>query len=185
MIAERQSAENFLGRWARFAVRNRGKVLIGWLVGLVVVVALSRAVGGTFANSFSIPGSESQRAQDLLQARFPQQAGDSATIVFQDSAGLKDPAVQSRVTAVLAQAKSLPGAIAVGSPYQPGQGALSADGTIGYANVQYAKKANDIPKSDSDALLKLVDGAKGNGLAVEAGGQIVENGEQSPPGSSE
>ena len=185
MRAETPSPENFLARWARFAARNRGKVLIGWVVGLVVVVALSRAAGGTFANSFTIPGSESQRAQDLLQARFPQQAGDSATIVFQDNAGLKDPAVQSRITALLAQAKSLPGVIAVGSPYQPGAGAVSADGTIGYATVQYAKKANALPKSDSDALLKLVDGATGNGLSVEAGGQIVQNSEQSPPGSSE
>jgi putative drug exporter of the RND superfamily len=183
--AETRTADNFLGRWARFAARNRGKVVLGWIAGLVLVVVLSRLVGANFSNSFSVPGTESQTAQDLLQSRFPQQAGDTDTLVFQAAAGLKDPAVQSRIATILADAKSLPGVIAVGSPFQPGQGALSADGSIGYANLQYSERVDALPKDDATALLKLVDGAKSNGLTVEVGGQLVQNGEQTPPGSSE
>ena len=33
-------------------------------------------------NNFRLPGTESQRAYDLLKDRFPQQAGDTATVVF-------------------------------------------------------------------------------------------------------
>src|SRR6266566_1937519 len=108
-----RSREDLLSRWARTAARNRGKVLLAWIAGLVAVILLSRTVGGTFANSFSIPGTESQRATDLLKSRFPQQAGDSATVVLQAPAGLNDPGVQSRVNALLDRAKALPGVSSV------------------------------------------------------------------------
>jgi RND superfamily putative drug exporter len=186
MRTQNRTNEDILARWARVAVRHRGKVVLAWIAGLVGLIVLAQTIGGRFANSFEIPGTESQRATDLLKQRFPQQAGDSATIVLQADAGLRDQATQDRVTALLEQAKGLPGVVGVGSPYaQGGDGALSGDGTIGFATVHYAEKASELPKSDAKALLKLVDHASGNGLSVEAGGQVVQEVEQTPPGSSE
>jgi RND superfamily putative drug exporter len=106
-------------RWARFAAQHPGKVLIGWVVGLAVLIGIMTAWGGEFADSFSILGTESQDAVDLLQERFPSQAGDTAQIVFQSSqsdAGVTDPAVQARIDEFLAQAAALPEVAGVTSP---------------------------------------------------------------------
>jgi len=155
--------------------RHRGRVLVGWgAVALLVALLASRA-GGSFATSFSVPGTESQQAFDLLVRRFPQQAGDSATLVFADPAGVSDPTVQPRVMSILQQAATLPGVVGLRSPFET-PGAVSHDGRIAYATVQFAQRAANLPASDTTALLQLVDRSGGNRLTVEAGGPVVGQG---------
>ena len=49
------------------------------------------ATGTGFTDDFATPGTESQRAYDLLSERFPAQAGDTATLVFSvDDGTLRD-----------------------------------------------------------------------------------------------
>jgi len=69
-----------LYRWGAFAARNRWKVVGAWVAFLVLFGAFSFAVKGQFADRFTIPGAESQTAYDLLNERFPSQAGDVARI---------------------------------------------------------------------------------------------------------
>ena len=47
-----------------------GAVLISWLVLLVGVNVLAKTAGGDLLKSFSLPGTESQRAFDVLEGRF-------------------------------------------------------------------------------------------------------------------
>ncbi len=89
--------DGMLARWARFAVRRRGTVLLGWLAALVVVIALGGAFGGSFENAFKLPGTESQRAFDLLSERFPQRAGDTAELVFKAESGVAAPETRARI----------------------------------------------------------------------------------------
>jgi RND superfamily putative drug exporter len=177
--------QGLLAGWARFAVRRRRLVLLSWIGALVVLVVVWQAFGAAFASNFDLPGTESQKAADLLKSRFPQQAGDTARIVFKSDDGVATPATRARIEPVLAQARDLPGVVAVASPYEPGGGGVSRDGRIAYATVQYAEQAKAIQKSDVEKLIDLADGAKGNGLTVEAGGQVVEFNEGAPPGASE
>src|SRR5688572_29964003 len=95
--------EGALARWARFAVRKRGRVLLGFVGAVIVLGILSATVGGDYANSFTIPGAEAQKATDLLKERFPSQAGDSATIVVQTDTGVDDPAIKQKITDLLTQ----------------------------------------------------------------------------------
>ena len=81
-----------LERWAYFVARRRGSVLLAGAGTLIVLIVLWRTIGGAFSNSFSLPGTESQRAFDLLKTRFPAQAGDSANLVFKAPAGVNAPA---------------------------------------------------------------------------------------------
>ncbi|MEA2527628.1 MAG: putative drug exporter of the superfamily [Thermomicrobiales bacterium] len=173
-----------LQRWARFSVRRRWAVLGAWIVALALLGGLVATAGGEFVDSFTIPGVESQKAVDLLTERFPSQAGDSATIVVRADAGVEDPVVRPRIDALLAEAATLPGVIAVVSPFDS-PGAISADGTYAYATVQYEKAANEIPIEEIERLTGLVDRSAAEGLQVEVGGQIVAATEQEPPGSSE
>src|SRR5947209_1760768 len=69
-------------RLARFCYRHRWRVLIAWIVAFIGMGVLSGVVGNAFSNNFSSPGTESQRAFDLLRSRFPSQSGDTAIVVF-------------------------------------------------------------------------------------------------------
>jgi RND superfamily putative drug exporter len=175
----------FLMHWARFAVRHRRLVLAGWVVALVALMVLWQTAGGKFSNSFELPGTESQNAFDLLKGRFPQQSGDSATLVFQSDQGVASPDVKARIESVLEQAKGLPHVLDVQSPFGERPGLISPDGRVARADVQYDVLSNDLKKADIDQLTAIVDKAGGNGLRVEAGGPVVQFNEQAPPGQSE
>ena len=97
-----------LQRWAAFSVRHRWRVLGGWVAALVILAGVVAGAGGAFVDSFSIPGVESQQAIDLLEERFPSQAGDSAQIVVRADAGVNDPVVRPQIEALLAEAATRP-----------------------------------------------------------------------------
>ena len=71
---------------------DRRRTVIGiWVAAFVVVGALWAVGAGEYVNNFRLPGTESQRAYDLLKDRFPQQAGDTASVVFAvDKGGVLD-----------------------------------------------------------------------------------------------
>ncbi len=80
-----------VGGWA---ARRRRAVLIGWLVALVGVVAVSQSAGTDYRNSASLQGTDSQRAAYLLERDFPAKSGDSDQVVFRARNGrMTDPAV--------------------------------------------------------------------------------------------
>ncbi len=160
-------------RWPRFITRHPWRVIAGALVGIVLVVTFALSAGGTLVNSFSIPGTEAQHAYDLLAARFPQQSGDSATVVVRAPAGLNDPQVHARVDTLVADLATLPEVAGVTSPYQR-PGAIAADGTIAQINVQYAKRASDLQKSSPIALTSLRNRVSTTDFQVELSGRIAE-----------
>jgi RND superfamily putative drug exporter len=178
------TVQGLLARWAAFVVRRRGTIVLTWIAAVIVLVALAVPFGGTFTNSFLLPGTESQKAIDLLKSRFPQQAGDSASIVFQAGQGMSDAAVRGTVERIVAEAAKLPGVLAVSSPYDT-QGAISPDGRIAFATVRYMKLADQVSPDDVTKLTQLVDRSRGRGLTVEVGGIVVEQGELQPPGATE
>ena len=91
-----------LYRLGRFAVRRRWVVLAAWLVVVVALFGFCRATGGELEDSFEIPGVESQQAYDLLEERFPDQAGARAQVVIHtDDGQLTDPELGSGAYRVL------------------------------------------------------------------------------------
>src|SRR3954451_12651363 len=87
----------FLYRLGRSSARHPFRVLGIWLLAAIAVVSLQGQLGGHYSNSFRVPGVESQRAADVLTARFPSQGGKSARIVFHtDDGRLDDAADQAR-----------------------------------------------------------------------------------------
>src|SRR5439155_6203423 len=164
-----------LRRIARFSYRRRRRVLVTWIIALVGLSALGGAVGSSFARNFTAPGTESQRATDLLKARFPARAGDEGQIVFTDKAGVRVAAVQERMTAVFDAVSQVHGVTVVDSPYASAGGQqASRDGTVAYAAVEFAKRDNQITAATKDAIEAVVDRARGNGLVIELGGRMFE-----------
>jgi RND superfamily putative drug exporter len=78
----RDVVASYLYRLGGWAFDNRRKVLLGWVAALALVIACSTAFSGTFSSKFEVPGTESQRAQDLLYEKYPGAGGASARVVY-------------------------------------------------------------------------------------------------------
>ncbi|HYI18792.1 MAG TPA: MMPL family transporter, partial [Solirubrobacteraceae bacterium] len=63
------------------------RVTLAVLLGIVALIAGAIAAGAGFEDDFTVPGIESQQAQDLLESRFPAQAGAEATVVLTGDLG--------------------------------------------------------------------------------------------------
>ena len=68
-------------------VAHRRRVAIGLVVLLVLAMAISHAAKPHFVNNLSLPGTESQRASELLKKNFRAQSGDADQIVLHVNSG--------------------------------------------------------------------------------------------------
>src|SRR3954452_16717105 len=115
-----------------------------WLVALVLLQGIAAGVGTKKISSFRLPGTESQRAYDLLADHFPAAKGDTDQLVFRARKGkLTDSATKARVDAALKRVAGAPNVGTVVSPFSP-SGQLTKDGRIGVALVNYDRSTNDI-----------------------------------------
>jgi putative drug exporter of the RND superfamily len=167
-----------LGRLAGVAYRRRGRVILGWLAAFALVIGLSAAFAGDFTADYSVPGSDSKQAQDLLAQRFPVQAGDTVDVVVRSDAGVTGSAVRSDVTALLRELGGMPHVAAVEDPYTT-PGDISRDGKtlVSHLKLDVANPV-DMPVADSKKLLGAAQAAERPGLDVALGGQTIKAAEQ-------
>src|SRR6195952_1909660 len=126
---------------------DRRRTVIGlWAGAFLLFAVLWVTSAGQFVNNFNLPGTESQRAYDLLKNKFPQQAGDTATVVFAVKSGsvVDQKAQIDKVRATIAKA---PEVLAVADPTAKGA-PVSKDGTITFAQIQFKAAPGDVdPKA--------------------------------------
>ncbi|HET6999287.1 MAG TPA: MMPL family transporter [Solirubrobacterales bacterium] len=162
-------------RFATWCTGHRKTVIIGWIVALIGIGMISSSVGSDFSEEFKLPSSDSQEAFDLLEERFPAQSGDTVTIVFKAPDGVESPAVKNKMEGVFGAVAKLPHVSEVASPYAgEGAAAVSDNGEIAYATVQYDVITSDIEKDDIKKLVSTSQDAAGSGLQVAVGGQPIE-----------
>ena len=167
-----------LGGWA---FDNRRKVLLGWLVVLALVLFASSTFSGTFSSKFEVPGTESQRAQDLLNEKYPGAGGGSARVVYVAPEGekLTDPENEAAVMKSVEEAARGKDVAQVLDPYSAK--AISKDGRIGYADVIYPMPADEVSDPAREELEESAAPAEAAGMQVEFGGGLVT--EESEAGS--
>jgi putative drug exporter of the RND superfamily len=160
--------------WGQWAVRRRGRVIAVWLLLLAVVGGLGVTLHGKVSNEFSVPGIESQKAQDLLEEKFPTAAGGVARVVFAapEDGTLTEPKAESAVAASLRKAADVPGVVNVSDP--AGSGTVSENRRIGYADVLFRQSADEVPETSKDALSEAMAQARDAGLEVEFGGSAMQ-----------
>jgi RND superfamily putative drug exporter len=172
-------------RFATWCTGHRKTVIFSWIVALVGIGMLAGSAGSAYTEEFKLPSSDSQEAFDLLEHKFPAQSGDTATIVFKDESGVESAAVKRRMEAVFAEVAKYPHISEVISPYAgEGAAAISEDGTIAYATVQYDVPNNKIDKDKTKEMMSAVQGAAGDGLQIELGGGPIEEARQEEGGDS-
>jgi putative drug exporter of the RND superfamily len=155
------SETSLVPRVASWCVRHRARVLIVWLVVIIAALAVSSGVGTRAANQFSLSGTESQRAQDLLQQSFPAQSGDVDQIVVRARQGrIADPAIRTRIEPMLNRVARLPHVSSVVGPYAAGTTQISADGRIAFATVTFDEQAPTLSKATVEDLISTATKAR-------------------------
>ncbi|MGW4021001.1 MMPL family transporter [Streptomyces sp. NPDC005009] len=166
----------FLYRLGRFAFRRRHLVALIW-VALLALAGVGAAGAPAAGNSsFSIPGTEAQKAFDLLEERFPGSSADGATarVVFKAPDGEKMTDAENKETVQKTVGELSDGSevASVTDPYQGG--GVSQDGTIAYASVSYKVSGMELEDSSRDALEGAAEDARDAGLTVEIGGDALQ-----------
>ena len=175
-----------LDRLGRGSFRHRWIVLVAWLLVLAAAAFGAIASGLNLSNSFSIPGTESDRAQALVAERLGDQAagvgsssssqaqaGDdssSARVVVAAPEGesfLEGTGIQDVMTAVapVAQAEDVAG---VSDPVA--SQAVAPDGSVMYVDVQFTVGMEEVPTATTDVLEDAADALEADGYEVALSG---------------
>ena len=164
-------------RMAKWCFDRRRLVLVLWVFALIAANGIAQSVGDDYRQDFSLPGADSSKGFDLLEARFGGQAtGQNGTVVFEAEQGVNDPQVKAGMEKLFAAIAKIEGVTRVESPYGPGGERLISPageyaGKIAFANVDFPKeidfgKLPDIKDKILDAEPQI------EGLRIELGGMI-------------
>src|SRR4051812_21897689 len=165
-----------LARWTRFCATHPWRVVFGWIGIVAVLVVVVLTIGGSLKDEFTIPGSESQKATDLIEAKFASEQGGVLNLVFAAPKGerLDTPQRKEAIDAAVAKLKTSEfkptddhvGIESVGDPFSPDT--FSKDRRIAYAEAQFNKA---IFAKDRDQVVAVEDAVRD---AVEPAGVTVE-----------
>ncbi len=167
-----------LARWARANASHPWRVVLSWLGIVAVLIALVATVGGSLKDEFEIPGSDTQRATDLIESEFTSEQGGVLNLVFAAPEGqrLDTPERRAAIQRAVRDLRTSPefkssnedkaGIVSVGNPFSPDT--FSDDGRIAYAEAQFNKV---IYEEDRETVVAVEDKVR---EIVEPAGVTVE-----------
>src|SRR6266540_2278217 len=97
-----------MARWTRFVLRFRWPILAVWLVVLLAGGLATSKLTPLLSNTFTVPGTDSERARSILQEHFGDRSDGSFIVVFRvpDSS---DAALRARLEELVGRAaKAVP-----------------------------------------------------------------------------
>jgi putative drug exporter of the RND superfamily len=120
---------------ALLSFRHRWKALIGWILGVVILVTLSSAFAGTFENGGRLVGTDSDAAYQLLGKSFPQDEGETITVAFYapSGAGLESTRARAAIEGFVAKASKVQHVAEATGPQQ-----LTADANTGVGQLVFS-----------------------------------------------
>ncbi len=161
---------HFLYRIGNFAGRHPWRVVGAWVVIAISVFMLNSSQGGEYDESFRLPGSDSQRAADAIEERFPQETLFTSNVIFHSDNGLTDPASEAAIEQAVAELAEGEHVITVNSPYDPRGPTVSDDGTTAFATVAFDIEKVGIEELDAAEL--AVQDVRDAGIQVEYDGGL-------------
>ncbi|WNO74058.1 MULTISPECIES: MMPL family transporter [unclassified Streptomyces] len=167
----------FLYKLGRSAFRRRKLVLLLWVALLALAGVGAASASTATSSSFSIPGTEAQKAFDLLEERFPGASPDGATarVVFKAPSGEKMTQADNKAEVNKAVADLKAGSDQIASVTDPyTANAVSKDGSTAYVAVTYKVNGMELTDETREALEKTGHQAQGTGLTVEIGGDALQ-----------
>ena len=175
-LAHERLSSGALARWMRACATHPWRVVFSWLGIFALLVVLVGTVGGSLKDEFEIPGSDTQKATDLIESEFAEEQGGVLNLVFSAPAGerLDTPERKAAVEAAIAKVKTDefkptgtdPGIESVGNPFS--EDTFSDNGRIAYAEAQFDRV---IYTEDRDPVVAVQDAVR---EAVEPVGVTAE-----------
>ena len=188
-MAERRAAHERLAtgglaRWMRACASHPWRV-IGASIGAIVLLVVSvMAFGGSLRDEFEIPGSDTQKATDLIKSEFASEEGSVLNLVFAAPPGqrLDTPERKAAIEDALARlqtpkfksTKDRAGVESVGDPFK--DDTISDDGRIAYTEAQFDRIIYD---KDREAVVAVEDDVRNT--VASAGVTAEFNGEAEFP----
>ena len=107
-LAHERLSTGILARWDRFCASHPWRIVLGSLASIAVLIILVVTVGGSLKDEFQIPGSDTQKATDLIKAEFSSEKGSVLNLVFAAPKGerLDTPERKAAVNAAVAKLKT-------------------------------------------------------------------------------
>src|SRR5918996_125058 len=174
--AHERLATGGLARWTRACATHPWRVVVAWLGVIVALVVLVGAIGGDLKDEFEIPGSDTQKATDLIESEFASEQGGVLNLVFAAPEGQQLDAPERRAaiedaiaelqTPAFAPTEDEAGVDSVGDPFS--EDTVSDDGRIAYAEAQFDRI---IYEEDREAVVAVQDAVRDR---VEPAGVTVE-----------
>jgi RND superfamily putative drug exporter len=180
LAAHERLSSGALSSWMRACASNPWKVMIAWLGIVAALIVLVATVGGSLKDEFEIPGSDTQRATDLIEAEFASEQGGVLNLVFAAPEGrtLEDPELRAAVEEAVAKVRGdefkptgtdpdgTAGITSVGDPFS--DQTFSDDRRIAYAEAQFDRV---IYEEDREQVVAIQEAVR---ETVEPAGVIVE-----------
>src|SRR5215216_3151795 len=169
-MAERRAAHERLAtgglaRWTRACATHPWRVVGAWIGIIALLVFTVMAFGGSLRDEFEIPGSDTQKATDLIETEFASEQGGVLNVVFAAPPGerLDTPERKAAIQAALAKLKTSEfqpagdraGIESVGHPFA--DGTISDDGRIAYTEAQFDRIIYD---KDRSAVVAVEDSVR-------------------------
>ncbi|MGW7562058.1 MMPL family transporter [Streptomyces sp. NPDC054757] len=167
----------YLYKLGRFAFRRRRYVALVWVALLALAGFGASSAATAPASSFSIPGTEAQKAFDLLGQRFPGQNAEGATarVVFKAPSGEKMTSASNKAEVKKVEGELTSGSSQISSVTDPYQAkAVSKDGSTVYVQVSYKVGSMELTDKTKDSLQNTADKAQHSGYTVEIGGDALQ-----------
>jgi RND superfamily putative drug exporter len=195
-MAERRAAHERLAtgglaRWTRACATHPWRVVGAW-VGIIGLLVLTVATfGGSLRDEFEIPGSDTQKATDLIESEFASEQGGVLNLVFAAPPGqrLDTPERKAAIEDAIAELKTSQfkahedkvGIESVGDPFK--DDTISKDGRIAYTEAQFDQIIYD---KDRQEVLAVEDSVRNTvaaaGITAEFNGDAefppIEQGTQ-------
>jgi putative drug exporter of the RND superfamily len=188
LAAHQRLSTGALARWMRANASHPWRVIIIWLAIIAALIFTVGAFGGSLKDEFEIPGSDTQRATDLIESEFTEEQGGVLNLVFAAPQGesLETPERRAAIEEAVAELKTAEfeptgtdpdgeaGITSVGDPFDPNT--VSDAGRIAYAEAQFDRI---IFEEDRERVVAVQDAVR---AAVEpAGIQVEFNGDAEFP----
>jgi RND superfamily putative drug exporter len=146
-----------------------------WAVLFALMGLGALTLSGPTTGSFSIPGTESSRAMDVIAEKMGgagATAGANVVFTATGDAKLTDATQKAAIEKAVAALRTAPQVAQVVDPFQVK--AVSRDERTAYATVTYAVAQGDVTEQARDALFVAGRGAESAGVAVEFGGTATK-----------
>src|SRR6266566_8587962 len=176
-----------LARIAGVCARHPWRVVAGWLGIFVVLIGLNAAFHGKLINDFKIPGSDTQKATDLITAKFGAQKGAALRVVVAAPNGqrIDTGARASAIRHMLAVGAASERTLAqnpketseITSPLSD-HDQLADDGRVAFFDVQYDRTGFELPRS---GIVKVEDHLRSIGQSARLQVEFTGEAEDAPP----